>query len=69
MFWHRNNQKGTKTMLPCPFKQSITALKVKATPENVREMLELLGMYSSNFDKHTAYRNSKDRSKVATTSV
>ena len=62
--------KGTlKTILSgCP-QQLIGYPKVKATPETVRETLEMLGIDFSGFDKCKTCKDSKDRSKIATTSV
>ena len=56
-------------MFPSSLQQLITFPKVKATPENVKETLEWLGMDFSNFPKFKACRNSEDGNKVATISV
>ena len=56
-------------MLPGSLHLSITNLKFVAIPEKVRETLELLGMDFTDFAKYKANRNTKARSKVATTSV
>ena len=47
-------------MLPICSQQSITSPKIKATLANVREMLDMLGMDFSKFEKYKAHRNSKD---------
>ena len=42
---------------------------MKVTLEKGRETLEMIGMDFSDFDKYRVYRNSKDRSKIVTTSA
>ena len=41
---HNKNNKEVKVMLPNSFQQPIASPKVKATPEKVRKMIELMGM-------------------------
>ena len=69
IFWHKGNPKETEVMLLGSSHQSRTLPKVKVTHEKVREMLELLGMDFSDFDKDKNHKNSKDGGKVAITSV
>ena len=40
--------------------------EVQATPEKVREILELLGIGFYDFEKYKTHRNSRDRRKFAT---
>ena len=53
-------------MLSASPPQSIGYPKNQGNSKKVREMLEILGMDISDFDKCKACRNSKDRSKIAT---
>ena len=69
MFWHKKNQGETETMFPSSSQQSITSSKVKATPEKVREKLELLGMAFCDVVKCKVHRNTKAGSKVTTAYV
>ena len=69
IFWYEMNPKATRTMIPGSSHKFIGSPKIEATPQNVRYTLELLGIYFSSFDKYKAYRNSKDRRKVAATTV
>ena len=56
-------------MLSYSQQQLIGHPKIKATPEKVGEILEMLGMDFYDFDKYKSCRNSKDRSKIASTSL
>ena len=50
-------------MLPDSPQQSISFPEIMATPEKVRETLEMLGWNFSEFEKYHACRISKDRKK------
>ena len=64
----KENSKETKEMLSGSPKQSIDYPKIMATTKKVRQILEMLRMDLSDFDKYKVYRNI-DKSKIASTSV
>ena len=63
IFWHNKNTKDIKAMLLGFLKQSVGYPNVKATPEKIKETLEMLAMDFSGFDKYKVCRNSKGGSK------
>ena len=69
MFSCKDNPTETEAIFASSWQQSVSSSKVKATPDKVRETIEMLGMEFSDLGKCKSQRNTKDGSKVATTSV
>ena len=51
-------------MLPYLSQPILIIHRMKAIPEKVREMHEIMGMDFSEFDRHGTHKNSKDEKKI-----